>query len=172
MRSGSIVIVSHLSTSVVVSCEHSLVAVLCIGAKDRRICPLFGKLVRPFQVVLAWLRDLNNPFVFRQCFRLRHVFLCFVSTSKNDDQGATLSRASGKKSHSDQGQRPRLGLLGPSRACSTCYNQVQAFFEAPPVHQIFTEGSRLLAGDQNFIPRRRQVPPAECICLRLLEFAS
>ena len=79
VRSKSIILVSHLSTSVVVSCEHSLVAFLRIGAEDWRICPLFGKLVRPFQVVLAWLRDLNNPFVFRQYSKLRHVFFVFCT---------------------------------------------------------------------------------------------
>ena len=41
-----------------------VVAFLGVGAEDWRICPLFGKLVRPFQVVLAWLRDLNNSFVY------------------------------------------------------------------------------------------------------------
>lgn len=82
----SIILVSHLSTSVVVSCEHSLVAFLRIGAEDWRICPLFGKLVRPFQVVLAWLRDLNNPFVFRQYLKLRHVFFCvlYPAVKRND----------------------------------------------------------------------------------------
>ena len=32
---------THLSTSVIVSCEHSLVSFLGVGAKDGRICPLF-----------------------------------------------------------------------------------------------------------------------------------
>ena len=32
---------THLSTSVIVSCEHSLVSFLGVGAEDRRICPLF-----------------------------------------------------------------------------------------------------------------------------------